>query len=87
MPSDACAPTVLVRYYAAARAAADVTEESATAGTVGDLRAELTARHDARFGTVLGACSLLLDGRVVRDDATEVPAGATVEVLPPFAGG
>jgi molybdopterin synthase sulfur carrier subunit len=80
-------PDVLVRYYAAARSAAGVTEERATAVTVAALRAELTARHTARFATVLAACSLLVDGQAVRDDATALADGVTVEVLPPFAGG
>ena len=83
---------VLVRYYAAARAAAGVTEESADAGTLGDVRAELVARRSfdperTRFTTVLAACSFLVDGRATVDDATVLPAGVTVEVLPPFAGG
>jgi sulfur-carrier protein len=80
-------PAVLVRYYAAARSAAGVVEERATAATVGALRSELTARHTPRFATVLTACSLLVDGQAVRDDTTALADGATVEVLPPFAGG
>lgn len=78
---------MLVRYYAGARAAAGVAEETVNATTLGDLRADLAARHDARFATVLAACSFLVDGRAVVDAATELAGGATVEVLPPFAGG
>lgn len=79
--------SVLVRYYAGARAAAGVTEEPATPGTLAALRAELTSRHEPRFATVLAACSFLVDGKATVDGATQVPTGATVEVLPPFAGG
>ena len=79
--------SVLVRYYAGARAAAGTTAESASAATLAELRTELVARHQPRFATVLAACSFLVDGQAARDDATELPAGATIEVLPPFAGG
>ena len=78
---------MLVRYFAAARAAAGVAEESAHATTVSALRAELVVRHSRRFAAVWDACSLLIDGRVVTEDDRELPAGAVVEVLPPFAGG
>jgi sulfur-carrier protein len=80
-------PDVLVRYYAAARAAAGVTQESAHAGTVSTLRAELVTRHGPRFATVWDACSLLIDGLAVTANDRELTAGAVVEVLPPFAGG
>ena len=80
-------PDVLVRYYAAARAAAGVAEESADATTVSALRLELITRHSPRFATVLGACSLLVDGLAVTDGEVELGPGAVVEVLPPFAGG
>ena len=79
--------SVLVRYYAGARAAAGVSEESATAATLDALRVELSARHEPRFATVLAACSFLVDGQAAVDGATELPSGVTVEVLPPFAGG
>ena len=88
MSVDNPAPSaVLVRYFAAARAAAGVTEESAHASTISQLRAELVTRHSPRFAAVWDACSLLIDGRVVPEDDRELSAGAVIEVLPPFAGG
>jgi sulfur-carrier protein len=78
---------VRVRYYAGARAAAGISEESASAATLAELRAELVARHQPRFATVLAACSFLVDGQAAADDSTQLTAGATIEVLPPFAGG
>jgi molybdopterin synthase sulfur carrier subunit len=80
-------PGVRVRYYAGARAAAGISEESASAATLAELRTELLARHPPRFATVLAACAFLIDGQAATNDATELIAGATVEVLPPFAGG
>lgn len=77
---------VLVRYYAGARAAAGVVEESAAAGSVRALRAELADRHDGKFVAVLAVSTLLCDGHALAADAVVAP-GATVEVLPPFAGG
>lgn len=79
--------TVLVRYYAGARAAAGVSQESVSAPTLAALRTELTSRHEPRFATVLAACSFLVDGHATVDGATELSTGSTVEVLPPFAGG
>jgi len=78
---------VTVRYWAGARAAAGHEEEAVDAGTVGELLAVLGARpHLAR---VLTASSLLVDGEAVRQQNTShpLPAGSTVDVLPPFAGG
>jgi len=77
---------ITVRYFAGARAAAGVSEEPADAETLGDLLAALSGRHEA-LTKVLPAASYLVDGVSCRDRATRLPAGATVDVLPPFAGG
>ena len=79
-----------VRYYAAARAAAGVSEEKLTpeqAPTLGALRADLAARHGERLATILGVASFLVDGTSQRNLDAPLPADATVDVLPPFAGG
>ncbi|ORW85857.1 molybdopterin synthase sulfur carrier subunit [Mycobacterium riyadhense] len=80
---------VTVRYFAAARAAAGVESETVTlrpGTTVAELIKDLTTRS-ARLATVLSRCSYLCDGIAVRDDATALFAGDTLDVLPPFAGG
>lgn len=82
---------VTVRYWAAARAAAGVAEESVPASglSLADLVARLGADRPA-LARVLSACSVLLGDQPVgsADRASVVvPAGATVEFLPPFAGG
>lgn len=82
--------TALVRYFAGARAAAGVAEElvELTPGTtVADLLAAERARRGPELARVLAACSFLLDGVAVHDHAVEVPDGAELDVLPPFAGG
>lgn len=85
--ADAGAP-VTVRYFAGAQAAAGRTEETASAGrSLDELVVELTARHGERLAVVLKAASFLVDGVTCHDRRAPLPAGATIDVLPPFAGG
>lgn len=84
--------TVTVRYWAAAREAAGVDEETVRAETLADVLGEIRTLHAdrPRFERVLGISSLLVDEAPVgkRDPATvRLPDGAHVEVLPPYAGG
>lgn len=82
--------TLTVRYYAAARAAAATdaeTVELAHGASVAELLATVRERHGDEFARVLLRCSCLLDEVAVRDEATVLPDGATLDVLPPFAGG
>ena len=77
-----------MRYFAGTRAAANgVPFESAEAADVAELTQILTDRHGERLGLVLTAASFLVDGLNCRDRLAPLPAGATVDVLPPFAGG
>jgi sulfur-carrier protein len=80
--------TITVRYFAAARAAVGVeTEPLEVSGTVDDAIRAMRERHGPELGRVLDRCSYLLDEVAVRDRSTVLPAGATLDVLPPFAGG
>ncbi len=45
------------------------------------------ARHGAELARVLERCSFLLDEVAVRDPRDPAPRTATLDVLPPFAGG
>lgn len=81
---------LLVRYFAAARAAAGVEEETVRlphGATVADAVAALRQRHPEQLPRILDAAGFLLDGVAVRDTARPLPAGAELDVLPPFAGG
>src|SRR5262249_35574395 len=78
---------ILVRYFAGARAASGCPEEKLTAITLDDLITTLAERHGERLTTVLAASSFLVDGLANHDRTAALPAGATVDVLPPFAGG
>ena len=77
-----------VRYFAGARAAAGgVSTEPAEAPTLNALTQLLADRHGERLGVVLKAASFLVDGLTCHDRQAALPDGATVDVLPPFAGG
>jgi molybdopterin converting factor small subunit len=80
---------IVVRYFAAARAAAGAEEEIlgiVPGSTVADLVAQLSARSP-NLATVLERCSFLCDGIAVRNRADALRTNQTVDVLPPFAGG
>ncbi len=90
--------TVTLRYWAAAKQAAGVAEETISAETLAAaLEVALAARErnaapgaDADLRAVLARSSFLVDGTPVGGRAPETVAlreAAVVEVLPPFAGG
>jgi len=81
---------VRLHYWAGARAAAGVEEDTITASTVAEaLAAAAAARPDQRFAKILSGCSLLLDGRALHpaDLDRHLDGPVVVEILPPFAGG
>src|SRR5512144_3402015 len=84
---------VLVRYWAGARAAAGVTEESVPGPlTLSQLLTEVVTRHAdrPRLKDVVSVCSVLVGDRPVGTSDPETVVlrpGDTVELLPPFAGG
>lgn len=84
-PGTTDPPLVRVRYWAGARTAAGTADEQVQAVSITELRRVVVDRHPALVA-VLDVASLMVDGRTVTGDA-DLPAGSTVEVLPPFAGG
>jgi sulfur-carrier protein len=77
-----------VRYFAGARAAANgMSSETAEAATLEELTQVLADRHGERLALVMKAASFLVDGLRCHDRMSPLPDGATVDVLPPFAGG
>ena len=82
--------TVTVRFFAAARAAAGVETEPIElppGATIIDALGVVRERHGAELARVLERCSFLLDEVAVRDRSAPLPDKATLDVLPPFAGG
>ena len=84
--------TVTMRYWAAAKQAAGVAEETISAETLGDALAAAVAGRDgaATLRAVLARSSFLVDGSPVgtrAPDSVRLADAAVVEVLPPFAGG
>jgi sulfur-carrier protein len=82
---------VTVRYWAAAKDAAGVSEQRVTADTLAALLAAVTASDDrARLRAVMARSSFLVDGAPVgrrAAETVELRDGNVIEVLPPFAGG
>lgn len=80
--------TLTIRYFAGARAAVNgVRSEPFEAATLEELKQGLTDRHGERLGVVLKAASFLVDGLTCHDQRAPLPAAATIDILPPFAGG
>lgn len=85
-------PMVTVRYWAAAKHAAGVAEETLDATTLAEALAQAVARRPAaaEFHAVLDRSSFLVDGEQAGRrgaDTVTLAEGAVIEVLPPFAGG
>jgi sulfur-carrier protein len=82
--------TVSLHYWAGAKAAAGVDEETFEAASVAAaLEVARGQRKDLRFEKVLAVSSILVDGQLVRieDLDTTLTEPVRVEILPPFAGG
>lgn len=79
--------TVRVRYFGGTRAAAGASEEDLRANTLAELLERMSEAHGWRLRTALRACSFLVNGTQWRDQHAVLPSSATVDVLPPFAGG
>ncbi len=86
------------RYWAAAKEAAGIAEETITAGTLAEALAAARGRaghseqagQDSRLRAILARSSFLIDGMPVgtrAPDAVMLSDAAVIEVLPPFAGG
>jgi molybdopterin synthase sulfur carrier subunit len=86
---------VTMRYWASIRAAAGTDADLLDVRgpvTLADLIARVRAAHadSSRFSDVLSCCAVMVGDRpVTTGDPAEVMVqpGATVEFLPPFAGG
>jgi sulfur-carrier protein len=94
-PSAQGETSVTVRYWASARAAAGVSQdvvEVAGAVSLAELVERVIGLHEGSsdLAKVLHVCSVLVDGaQAGTRDAGDVVVrpGASVEFLPPFAGG
>jgi molybdopterin converting factor small subunit len=89
---------VTLRYWAAAKEAAGIAEETVTAGTLAEALAAARGRaghgddagQDSRLRAILARSSFLIDGMPTGTRAPEsvvLADAAVIEVLPPFAGG
>ena len=83
---------VTIRYWAAAKEAAGVPEETVEAVTLSDAlnTAVASRKQDSRLAVVLKRSSFLVDANPVGHadrQSIMLDDGAMIEVLPPFAGG
>ena len=83
---------ITIRYWAAAKEAAGIAEESLEAVTLRDAlnAAVANRRPDSQLATVIARSSFLVNADPVGRAAKEsivLDEGAVIEVLPPFAGG
>lgn len=87
---------MLIRYFAAAAASAGTEQEEVAAESVmerSELQQVLTTLHpvapagEKTLAQVLPQCSWLVNGVAVRDPHASIVPSATVDILPPFAGG
>jgi molybdopterin converting factor small subunit len=81
-----------MRYWAAAKEAAGISEEKVSADTLAGALDIVRGQRDGdfRFARVLARSSFLIDGLSAGHRAAEtimLPEGAVIEVLPAFAGG
>lgn len=79
--------TATVRLFAAAAEAVGAEQLELPVGTVQEVVDALVATGGPDTAAVLGRCSFLVAGLRADTTQTPVPAGAVVDVLPPFAGG
>ena len=77
---------VHVRLFAGAADAAGVDTCDIEATGTAALAQALTQRYGGRLGEVLPRCSMLVDGVAAVGDVP-LDTDASVDVLPPFAGG
>ena len=82
LPSD---HQVTVRYWAGAKAAAGVASDVVSGSSVAEVVAAAVALRPA-LRRIASVATFLVDGSAASGDHRVVP-GATVEILPPFAGG
>ena len=79
---------VTVQFFAAARAAVGASQLHVAAGSLGEILDEIAGAHP-EFGAVRPRCSFLVNGVATHRDPSSIMVedGATLDVLPPFAGG
>ena len=76
-----------VRVFAGAAEAVGGSEFALEVDSIASLLQQLNPTADAHVAEVLARCSFLVDGVRTSDAEARIAGGASVDVLPPFAGG
>ena len=77
---------MIVRLYAAARAAAGQSEILVEPGRLDEILGKI-AQNNSRLAEVFKQCSFLIDGVVNHEVNALILEQSIIDVLPPFAGG
>ena len=77
---------VLVRFFAAARAAAKADQIEVPVGTLREILANFSETNPD-LARVIPQCSFLVNSVICHDFETSISAGSEIDVLPKFAGG
>ena len=76
----------IVNFYAAARAASEVSESQIDGATLGEVIASASAKYP-KLSAILPGCSYLVNGAAESNNDLKVGAGDVIDILPRFAGG
>lgn len=76
----------IVNYFAAARAAAGVTESEIVGSTLGEVISAASSQYP-QLVAILPGCSYLVNGSAQSDLSIEISTDDVIDVLPRFAGG
>ena len=76
----------IVNYFAAARAAAGVTESEILGSTLGEVISAASSRYP-QLVAILPGCSYLVNGAAESDNDIKISADDVIDILPRFAGG
>jgi molybdopterin converting factor small subunit len=86
-PVEAGAPaSVVLLFFAEARVAAGTGREALRGRTVGEVLGQARSWHGDRFGTILDACRVWVNGEPATPEQV-LQDGDEVAVLPPVSGG
>ena len=76
----------IVNYFAAARAAAGVTESEILGSTLGEVISAASSRYP-QLVAILPGCSYLINGTATLNIDIQVNPSDVIDILPRFAGG
>lgn len=77
---------ITIRFFAAAKAATNVSKFQVDARSLGEAL-DLAAKEFPNLRNAFPRCSYLVNGQATKDNSAPLNPDDVVDVLPPFAGG